>query len=135
MRSECKLSNGRSRSYKVLNCFFLQRDEWSRSYREMNEHPSLPWNFVRRESCGGMEWLGVWNYIFRALNFKILSLEFDKVAVSADFQGFSWKFRPLKNILRTLENGHSTRHQSIPPLSAGRFITHGFPDPSMFPEY
>ena len=34
--------------------------------------------------------------------------------------GFSWKFQPLKNIFRTLENGHSIRHQSIPPLSAGR---------------
>ena len=43
-----------------------------------------------------------------------------KIALSADFQGFSWKFRPLKNIFRTLENGHSIRHQFIPPLSAGR---------------
>ena len=25
--SECKLSNGRSRSYKVINCFFLQGNE------------------------------------------------------------------------------------------------------------
>ena len=38
-----------------------------------------------------------------------------------EFQAFSWKFRPLKNIFRTLENDHSIRHQSIPPLSAGRF--------------
>ena len=43
-----------------------------------------------------------------------------KIALSAEFQAFSWKFRPLKNIFRTLENGHSIRHQSIPPLSAGR---------------
>ena len=43
-----------------------------------------------------------------------------KIALSAEFQGFSRKFRPLKNIFRTLENGHSIRHQSIPPLGAGR---------------
>ena len=41
-KSECKLSNGRSRSYKVINCFFLQGNQWSRSYREINQHPSLP---------------------------------------------------------------------------------------------
>ena len=38
-----------------------------------------------------------------------------KIALSAEFQGFSWNIRPLKNIFRTLENGHSIRHQSIPP--------------------
>ena len=27
-------------------CFFLRKYEWSRSYREMNQHPSLPWNFI-----------------------------------------------------------------------------------------
>ena len=43
-----------------------------------------------------------------------------KIALSAEFQGFFCKFRPLKNIFRTLQNGHSIRHQSIPPLSAGR---------------
>ena len=43
-----------------------------------------------------------------------------KIALSAEFPGFSYKFRPLKNIFRTLENDHSIRHQSIPPLSAGR---------------
>ena len=46
-----------------------------------------------------------------------------KIALSAEFQGFSWKFRALKNIFRTLENGHSIRHQSIPPLSAGRNLS------------
>ena len=25
---------------------FLQGNEWSRSYREINRHPSLPWNFI-----------------------------------------------------------------------------------------
>ena len=34
--------------------------------------------------------------------------------LSAKIQGFSWKFRPLRNLFRTLENGHSIRHQSIP---------------------
>ena len=28
------------------NCFFLQENEWSRSYREINQHPSLPWNSI-----------------------------------------------------------------------------------------
>ena len=44
-----------------------------------------------------------------------------KIALSAEFQGVSSKIRPLKDIFRTLENGHSIRHQSIPPLSACRF--------------
>ena len=44
-----------------------------------------------------------------------------KIALSAEIPRFSWEFRPPKNIFRTLENGHSIRHQSIPPLSAGRF--------------
>ena len=35
--SECKLSNGWSRSYKVMKL---------RSYREINQHPNLPWNFI-----------------------------------------------------------------------------------------
>ena len=54
-----------------------------------------------------------------------------KIALSAEFQGFSRKIRPLKNIFRTLENGHSIRHQSIPPLSAGRkvFLTEVFGNP------
>ena len=49
-----------------------------------------------------------------------------KIALSVKFQGFSWKIRPLKNIFRTLENGHSIRHQSIPPLSAGQTINANF---------
>ena len=44
--SECKLSNGWSRSYKVIKCFLLQGNEWSRSYRKINQHPNLPWNFI-----------------------------------------------------------------------------------------
>ena len=67
--------------------------------------------------------MGVWNgwrygiAIFRALNFQISEPEKfgEKIALS-EFQGFSRKIRPLKNIFRTLENGHSIRHQSIPPL-------------------
>ena len=52
----------------------------------------------------------------------LLSPPLDFPDLSAEIPGFCWKFRPLKNIFRTLENGHSIRHQSIPPLSAGRFI-------------
>ena len=43
-----------------------------------------------------------------------------KIALSAEFQASSWNFWTLKTISRTLENGHSICHQSIPPLSAGR---------------
>ena len=83
------------------------------------------WKFSatkRRESCGGMAWLGVWNCYFSGSefsNFSSLKLGENR-SRSAEFQGFSWKIRPLKNIFRSLENGHSMRHQSIPPLSAGR---------------
>ena len=69
-----------------------------------------------------MEWLGVWNCIFSGS--EILSFgagNLAKIALSAEFRGFSCKFRPLKHIFRSLENGHSIRHQSIPPLNlAGR---------------
>ena len=26
--------------------FFLREYDWSRSYKEVNQHPSLPWNFI-----------------------------------------------------------------------------------------
>ena len=46
--SECKLSNGWSRSYKVIKLLLSagKCSLWSRSYREINQHPSLPWNFI-----------------------------------------------------------------------------------------
>ena len=54
--------------------------------------------------------MGLWNgwgygiAIFRALNFQISEPEiWPKIALSAEFQGFSWKIRPLKNIFRSLE--------------------------------
>ena len=31
---------------QVIKCFFLQGNKWSRSYREVNQHPSLPWNVI-----------------------------------------------------------------------------------------
>ena len=70
--------------------------------------------------AGGMElhFFGLWIFKFRSLKFG------KKIALSAEFQVFSWKFRPLKTLFRTLENGHSIRHQSIPPLSAGRHRAH-----------
>ena len=78
-------------------------------------------NRNRRESSGGMERLGVWNCIFSGSEISDFGAwNLSKIAVSAEFQGFPCKFRPLKNIFRTLENGHSIRHQSIPPLSASR---------------
>ena len=93
----------------------------------------LPKNFVQKKFAL-IFWphiVGVWNgwgygiAIFRALNLQISEPEIWKKSPfrrSAKFPGFSWKFRPLKNIFRTLENGHSIRHQSIPPLSAGRLL-------------
>ena len=44
--SECKLSNGRSQSNKVIKLLFSAGNEWSRSYREITQHPSRPWNFI-----------------------------------------------------------------------------------------
>ena len=92
------------------------------------------WNSVKTLIGGSL--VGVWNgpggkelQFFGLWIFNFQSLKFEKIALSADFQGFSWKFRPLKNIFRTLENGHSIRHQSIPPLSAGRTIGPPTPPP------
>ena len=47
-------------------------------------------NKNRRESSGGMEWLGVWNCVFSG------SLKFGEYR---SFCGISWKFRPLKKYL------------------------------------
>ena len=91
----------------------------------------LTWPLSAGPFCGPLKigggLVGVWNgwgygiAIFRALNFQISEPEmWQKIVLSVEFQGFSWKIRPLKNIFRTLENGHSIRHQSIPPLSAGQ---------------
>ena len=44
--SECKLSNGCREVTGRYICFFLQENEWSRSYMEINQHPSLPWDFM-----------------------------------------------------------------------------------------
>ena len=85
--------------------------------------------------------VGIWNgwgygiAFFRARflpNFGGWNLA--KIALSAEFQGFSCKFRPLNNIFRTLENGHSMRHQSIPPLSAGQLSWWQTPEASCLPK-
>ena len=69
-----------------------------------------------------MEWLGVWNCIFSGSEFSNFGAwNLAKIALSAVLPGFCWKNRLLKHIFRTLENGHSIRHQSIPPLIAGRY--------------
>ena len=71
--------------------------------------------------------MGVWNgwgygvAVFRALNFQFRSLKFGKKSLCRRNSGIFLEIRPLKSIFRTLENGHAIRHQSIPPLSAGRF--------------
>ena len=44
--SECKLSNGWSRSYREIKQLLSAGNEWSRRYREINQHPNLPWNFM-----------------------------------------------------------------------------------------
>ena len=71
--------------------------------------------------------VGVWNgwgygiAIFRALNFQISEPEiWQKSLFLRNFRDFPGKFGLWKNIFRTLEKDHSIRHQSIPPLSAGR---------------
>ena len=72
--------------------------------------------------------LGVWNgwgygiAFFGLWNFKVRSLKFGQ---NRSFWGIAGIFLPisaLKNNFRTQENGHPIRHQSIPPLSAGRKI-------------
>ena len=74
--------------------------------------------------------MGVWNgwgegiAFFRALNFQNSEPEiWRKPLFLRNFRDFPQKFRPLENIFWTLrlEIGRSIRHQSIPPLSAGRF--------------
>ena len=42
---ECKLSNGWSQSYREIK-LLLQENERSRSYREINQHSRLPWDFI-----------------------------------------------------------------------------------------
>ena len=60
-------------------------------------------------------------FFFGLSIFKFRSLKFGaKIALSAVFPGFCCKFRPLKNTFQTLQTAHSMRHQTIPPLSAGR---------------
>ena len=62
---------------------------------------------LRLHEQEGVSLVGVWNgwgygiAIFRALKFQIRRLKHgDKIALSAEFQGFSCKFWPLKNIFR-----------------------------------
>ena len=45
-KSERKLSNGWSRSSREIKPLLSAGNEWSRSYREIDQHPSLPWNFI-----------------------------------------------------------------------------------------
>ena len=72
--------------------------------------------------------MGIWNgwgygtVFFRALKFQVSELEiWQKSLFLQNFRDFPAKFALImKNIFRTLENGQAIRHQSIPPLSAGR---------------
>ena len=69
------------------------------------------------------------NYCFSILH---CSWNLAKITLSAVFPGFCCKFRPLKNMFRTLENGHSIHHQSIPPPSAGWAMFVGWGCTSVF---
>ena len=70
--------------------------------------------------AGGMEL-----HFFRALNFQISEPEiWQKSPFQRNLRGFLVNFGLWKIFFRTLENGHSIRHQSIPPLSASRFMGH-----------
>ena len=66
--------------------------------------------------AGGMEL-----QVFRAPNFEFGAWNLAKIALRfCGITGLSCKFQPLKTTFRTLANGHSIRHQSRPPLNAGR---------------
>ena len=45
VRAEMKKLSGREVARRQ-NCFFLQENEWSRSYRVINQLASLPCNFM-----------------------------------------------------------------------------------------
>ena len=44
----------------MINCFFLQGNEWSRSYREINQHPGLPWNFITHGFLDPSAFCDIW---------------------------------------------------------------------------
>ena len=84
--------------------------------RSTSRHQEFACKTIRRESSGGMERLGVWDCHFWGSDFSDFGAwNLAKIALSAEFQGFSWKFRPLKILC-----SHFIRHQSMPPISAGR---------------
>ena len=76
---------------------------------------------ARAIASGGMEWLGVWNCIFSGselFSFR-RSLNFGEKRSFRDISRILLQISASENILQTLDHGHSIRHQSIPPLSAG----------------
>ena len=84
---------------------------------------TLSQNCEQTLAKSGGSLVGVWNgwgygiAFSRALNFQISEPEiWQKSHFLRHFGDFSW----LKDIFQTLENGHSIRYQSIPPLSASR---------------
>ena len=42
---ETKMMGGREVAGRK-NCFFLQENEWSQSYKVTRQHPNLAWNFM-----------------------------------------------------------------------------------------
>ena len=70
--------------------------------------------------------MGVWNgwgygiAIFRALNFQISELKFGKNRSFCKISGIFLENSASEKYFPDSGNGHSVRHQSIPPISAGR---------------
>ena len=73
--------------------------------------------------------MGVWNgwgyglACFQASNFQISEFEIWRKSLFLRNSRHFLEISASVNF-RALENGHSIRHQSIPPLSAGRFMLH-----------
>ena len=105
----------KKREHSFLN-YFTEIAAWAPSSVDMRGSCPLVRSsdtMIGGRGSGGMEWLGYGNAFFRALEFANLEPEI------WNFRDFPVKIRPL-NIFRTLENDHSIRHQSIPPISASR---------------
>ena len=101
-----------------LRCFSFARQ----SQKQKGQTGKKLGPVTSRESSEGMEWLGVWSCIFfRALKFLIFrSPNFGENRSFCGISGIFMEISALEIIFRALENGHSIRHQSIPPLSANR---------------
>ena len=85
--------------YETALLFFLSNQSFPTPRFQLALWPNFQNPVFRRESSGGIEWLEVWNCIFSGPEFSNFGAwNLAKVSLSAEFQAFSWKFRPLINI-------------------------------------